>query len=80
MYERGNYPSFKEKFKAADWNSILALENVDVIAASISEIILQNASLTIPNKYVTLRPDDIPWMNNSIRKLIRKRKFTKRRK
>lgn len=29
------------------------------------------ASVTIPNKEVTIRPNDVPWFNANIRKLIR---------
>ncbi len=36
--------------------------------------IINAASETIPNKLVTIRPNDIPWFNNNIRKLLRKRK------
>ena len=36
--------------------------------------IINSATKTIPNKIITLRPNDPPWMHNNIRKSIRARK------
>ena len=32
---------------------------------------IKTATRTIPPKIAPIRPHDIPWMNNSIRKLIK---------
>ncbi len=57
-----------------NWQEILNNENFDTTADSIANSIINAASDTIPNKLVTIRPNDIPWFNNNIRKLLRKRK------
>ena len=49
-------------------------ENVDSIARILNTSILDAAEQSIPNKIVTIRPTDSPWMHNKIRKLIRQRK------
>ena len=49
-------------------------DNVDIIAQKINSTILTAAEQSIPNKVVTIRPADQPWMHNEIRKLIRQRK------
>ena len=36
------------------------------------EIKVYIASTSIPNKHVIIRPNDIPWMNNTIRTLIKR--------
>ena len=40
----------------------------------ISSNILFEATKSIPNKFVTIRALDPPWMHNEVRKLIRQRK------
>ncbi|XP_053396163.1 uncharacterized protein LOC128556153 [Mercenaria mercenaria] len=57
-------------------DNILVAENTDLNKATedITHAILTAALQSIPNKTVTIRPNDIPWLNNTIRKAIRKRK------
>ena len=52
------------------------------MAENFTETLIKSAEKVIPNKIVTIRPDDYPWINGKIRKLIRKRKrlFRKARK
>ena len=57
----------------------LTLDNIDDAVQNITEEI-HNASLeAIPNKVVTIRPSDHPWVTTKIRKIIRKRKRTFRK-
>ncbi len=44
-----------------------------IMPTKITDIILDAASKSIPNKMATIRPNDIPWFNTNLRKLIRKR-------
>ncbi len=74
LYDQGNYDEFRNKLNAVNWQAILNNENFDTTADSIANSIINAASDTIPNKLVTIRPNDIPWFNNNIRKLLRKRK------
>ena len=50
-------------------------ENIDCI----SEAIMTAAEQTVPNKIVTIRPNEHPWITCQIRRLIRKRKRTYRK-
>ncbi len=63
----------REKARDTDWASA---ENGDVNthANNITDLITQLADSNIPNKIVRIRPSDPPWINNNIRKHIRKRK------
>lgn len=67
----GNYYLFKQKLADLGWDII---SNDNEAAIKFSDIISEHAGSTIPNKTVTIRQTDKPWMRNDIRRLIRKRK------
>lgn len=79
MYDNGNYDLFKENLGNTNWVNIIDNENIDEAASLLTSTIINTASTCILNKNVTIRPSDAPWMNNQIRKLIRKRKQLHRR-
>lgn len=56
-----------------DWNSFLSCQSVDIATISFTTVFLELAKQFNPNKLVLIRPRDKPWMNNHIRKLLRKR-------
>lgn len=64
---------FNALLKETDWNSINDNDNMDQISINISDTILSSASQSIPNKLVTIRPDDVPWMTSEVRRSIRRR-------
>ena len=49
--------------------------NIDKNAQDISDAITKAAENLIPNKIITVRPDDPPWITCHIKRLIRKRKL-----
>ena len=53
-------------------------ENIDQNIQVISDTIIKAAEESIPNKIVTIKPDDHPWITCHIKNLIRKRKRTYR--
>ena len=73
LYDRGNYVAYNEQLNQTDWETLIDNNNVEEVAQNITNTILTCAKNTIPNKLVTIRPNDIPWLNNNIRKLMRKR-------
>ncbi len=74
LYDKGNYEEYRRLLSSTNWQDILNTVNIDTTADLLTNAINNAASQSIPNKVVTIRPNDIPWLNNSIRKLIRKRK------
>ena len=44
------------------------------MAEKFTDTLIKAAEKTVPNKTVTIRPDDYPWINGKIRKHIRNRK------
>ena len=71
QYDKGNYDFYREKLDNADWN----FDNltVDEQANKVTQNILDAAEPSVPNKVVTVRPKDQPWLHNDIRKAMRKR-------
>ena len=72
LYEQGNYDSLRHKIHAFDWKSICN-DDVNLYAEKFTDKLLSISEECIPVKFVTIRPRDLPWMNNNIRKLMRRR-------
>ena len=72
-YDQGDYQLLRTKALETDWNS-LRDNNLDTYAANISNHILLIAKECIPNKVVTIKPSDPPWLTTHIKRFIRKRK------
>ncbi|MCG8033360.1 MAG: reverse transcriptase family protein, partial [Candidatus Thiodiazotropha taylori] len=77
-YEQGNYQLLRQKALETDWNS-LQHNNINIYAQNITKEILTIAESCIPNKTVTIRPSDPPWITTAIKRYIRKRKRAYRR-
>ena len=74
QYDRGNKQLYHDLLSTTDWDSILSNNCNENIASKITSTIFDAASKSIPNKIVTIRPDDLPWFTSKIRKMQRKRK------
>ena len=72
-YDQGDYQLLRTKAVETDWNS-LRDNNLDTYAANISNHILLIAKECIPNKVVTIKPSNPPWLTTRIKQVIRKRK------
>ncbi len=73
QYKDGDYQKFRTLLTEINWDNILQNDNIETISTDYGEHILSAAKQSIPNKLPTIRPNDIPWMNSMVRKLIRKR-------
>ena len=73
QYDNGNYDLLKQYANEFDWLSLKS-DNVNIYAENVTSKILEFCKCTIPNKTITIRPLDPPWINNEIRKIIKKRK------
>ena len=70
-YDQGDYQLLRTKAVETDWNS-LRDNNLDTYAANISNHIRLIVKECIPNKVVTIKPSDPPWLTNYIKRFIRK--------
>ena len=71
-YDQGDYIKYRQLLSDNNWDKTL-VGDVDIVSNKISSVILESAYRSIPNKTVTIRPRDPPWMHNEIRNLIRRR-------
>ena len=74
LYDRGNYNHYRQKLNDANWDALFTSNNINEISDNITQHILTAAKDTIPNKKVTIRPNEPEWMNSKIKTLIRQRK------
>ena len=72
LYEQGNYDNFRQQVHDFDWTTAHD-DDVNIYAEKFTKKLLNIAEECIPTKNVTIRPRDLPWINNNIRKLMRKR-------
>ncbi|KAH3890067.1 hypothetical protein DPMN_014136 [Dreissena polymorpha] len=72
-YEDGNYDLLRETFSSLNWNTISSLDT-DTYCTNITDTIIRNAKLCIPNRVIKIKPRNAPWLNTHIRRMIRKRK------
>ncbi|CAC5415948.1 unnamed protein product [Mytilus coruscus] len=75
LYDRGDLNLFREKLSAVNRENFIIDGNndVDLPVESFTQILLKTAAESIPNKIITVRKTDPPWINNTIRRAIRKR-------
>ena len=66
-YKKANFDLFRRHLNQIDWNRCLELDNIDNCALSWSECFLDTAKKCIPSKSVSIRPNDLPWYNSSLR-------------
>ena len=74
LYDRGNYNHYRQKLNDANWDALFTSNNINEISDNITKHILTAAKDTIPNKKVTIRPNEPEWMNSKNKTLIRQRK------
>ena len=73
QFSKTDFKSYKEAIHNYNWNDCLALDDINSMANTWTENLLTIAKATIPNKLVTVRPDDKPWYNNHLRHLSLKK-------
>ena len=72
-YDQGNYNLLRENVASTDWN-VLKNDDINTYAKGLIDKLLHLAEDSIPNKVITIRPTDPPWITTQIKRLIRKRK------
>ena len=72
-FSKTNFLEYQTELKNQNWD-ILIHDNIDKACNDITNCIIDSATKTIPNKIITSRPCDPPWMHNEIRKIMRLRK------
>ena len=78
-YDKADFNLFRNLLSNVDWNCIIDENDIDKSVEKFTSVHIQTAEKSIPNKIATIRPNEYPWINGLIRKLIRKRKRLYRR-
>jgi len=69
FYDRGNYNDLRQYLSNTDWD---LLQNVWV--PHFTNYLLDTCKQFIPNRVVTVIPNDLRWFTSDLKRLIRKRK------
>ena len=74
LYDRGDYTLYRDKLSQINWDEDFSLTNINEITLAINQRIIAAANDSIPNKIITVRPQEAEWINSHIKRLIRQRK------
>ena len=74
LYDRGDYTLYRDKLSQINWDEVFSLTNINDITLAINQRIIEAANDSIPNKTITVRPQEAEWINSHIKRLIRQRK------
>ena len=64
---------WSEVLSVVDWDGIFRNDDIDIITNTITNTILDAANKTIPNRYITVKKDNPPWITTKIKKYIRRK-------
>ena len=74
LYDQGDYPKLRDKISSMPWDLIFENQiGIDNIVQTVTNTLLEMAAETIPNRIITVRNGDLPWITTELRKLMRKR-------
>jgi hypothetical protein len=73
LFNQANYDSLRQNASTTDWTDTYD-EHMDIYCFNVTEKIKTLAQQFIPNRKVTIRPSDPPWITAKIKCSIRKRK------
>jgi hypothetical protein len=69
-YSKLDIANLLSELQRIDWTAIVSLPSVDEAAAAFSKKLQEVTNICVPHKLISVRPNDAPWFNESIRKLI----------
>lgn len=73
IFDRGDFESYRQQLSLVDWDSLLVSDDVDKSTSNITRILIDAANTHIPNRVITVRKDDPPWLTSSIKRVIRRK-------
>ena len=72
-YDQCNYDLMNAAVSAAPWNVLDIFDNVNEAEEYFTGLLTSICQDHVPNREITVRPRDKPWMNKLVKKAIRKR-------
>ena len=73
MFDRGNFESYRQQLSLVDWDSLLVSDDIDISTSNITRALIDAANTNIPNRVITVRKDNPPWLTSSIKRVIRRK-------
>jgi hypothetical protein len=73
LYEKGNYDDLRRDLQSVQWDTLIIENDVNQSVTNVTSTILQIALSNVPNKAITIRTKDCPWITNDIKHTIRKK-------
>ena len=68
-YKKANFDEFRQKLKETHFDNCFDSDDIDVVCSNWTNLFLQVAKSSVPNKLVTIRPNDSPWYTSELRKM-----------
>ena len=69
QYDRGDYDLLRQKASSSDWNS-LQNSDINIYTKNFRNLLIEMTDSCIPNRHVTIRPTEPPWITTLIKKNI----------
>jgi hypothetical protein len=73
MFDRGDFESNRQQLPLVDWDSLLVSDDIDISTSNITRALIGAANTNIPNRVLTVRKDNPPWLTSSIKRVIRRK-------
>ena len=73
-YERADFAKYRQLLSEHDLSTRVRQNDIDTSVQIINDAIFDAAEKSIPNKVVTIRPNDYPWITCYIKTLMRRRR------
>ena len=72
LYKHADFINLNSEIRLFDWEGfLLSSENIDEMSIKFTNKFIEFVKMYIPVKIITIRPNDKPWFNSSIRKAMR---------
>ena len=73
QYSQADFDGLKNSLQTTNWDEHLNTEDINELASNFTTTLLNLAREFIPNKVITVRPNDKPWYNSNLRALRRRK-------
>ncbi len=71
LYERADWDGYRQALGSFEWDTVFESGDVDTACDRWTSTVLNIARQFIPNKMVKVRPSDMPFYNNDLRRMKR---------
>ena len=72
LYKHADFINLNSEIRLFDWEGfLLSSENIDEMSIKFTNKFIEFVKMFVPVKIITMRPNDKPWFNSSIRRAMR---------